>query len=243
MKKLYLILAVIAMSISIFPQCVTIYLHDGSQVSYLLSTVDSLGFCSPVQCGTTTVSYSGQTYHTVLIGSQCWLKENLNVGVMINSLNGSTIINQTNNGTIEKYCYAENAANCVTYGGLYQWDEAMQYSTTPGTQGICPTGWHIPTTIENNTLAATVGNSANALKAIGQGSGGGAGTNTSGFSALLTGGRANDGTFNSLGSSAYFWSSTNGVNADFLSLTSFDNNISIFPGGKQSGMSIRCLKN
>jgi uncharacterized protein (TIGR02145 family) len=87
-----------------------------------------------------TVVYEGKTYNTVAIGNQCWLKENLDVGTQIN---GS--LEQTNNSLIEKYCYGDLAANCTTYGGLYQWNEAMQYVTTPGTQGICPIGWHLPT--------------------------------------------------------------------------------------------------
>ncbi|NUN10837.1 MAG: carboxypeptidase regulatory-like domain-containing protein, partial [Ignavibacteriaceae bacterium] len=132
--------------------------------------------------GVPTVTYEGKTYNTVQIGAQCWLKENLNVGTRIN---GNT--NASNNGTIEKYCYDDNEANCNTYGGLYQWNEAMQYSTTPGTRGICPPGWHIPTKAEFDSLEAAVNNDGNALKAIGQGTGSGTGTNTSGFSALLAG--------------------------------------------------------
>ena len=65
------------------------------------------------------------------------------------------VVNQTNNDIIEKYCFGNLSASCTTlgYGGLYQWDEAMQYVTTPGTQGICPTGWHIPTIEEFEILS------------------------------------------------------------------------------------------
>jgi uncharacterized protein (TIGR02145 family) len=73
--------------------------------------------------GTPTVEYAGKTYNTVQIGSQCWLKENLDVGTMIP---GS--LEQKNNGTIEKYCYNDSIENCTTYGGLYQWAEAMEYA-------------------------------------------------------------------------------------------------------------------
>ncbi len=86
----------------------------------------------------TVTDIDGNTYNTVQIGSQCWLKENLNVGEMINGNE-----NMNNNGTIEKYCYGNDLANCHTYGGLYQWDEMMQYSTTQAVQGICPLDWHI----------------------------------------------------------------------------------------------------
>ena len=105
-------------------------------------------------CGSSTISDSdGNTYTTVQIGNQCWMKENLNVGFMINAPSP----NQTNNSIIEKYCYNNDPANCTIYGGLYQWDEAMQYSTTPGTQGICPTGWHIPENSEWTIIANFLG--------------------------------------------------------------------------------------
>ena len=40
-------------------------------------------------------------------------------------------------------------------GGLYQWPETMAYNTNQGVQGICPSGWHIPTVAEWNTLIAS----------------------------------------------------------------------------------------
>ena len=128
-------------------------------------------------CGIQQVTYGGVTYNTVKIGDQCWLKENMNVGVMIDSLQAST-----DNDTIEKYCYNNDTALCATYGGLYTWDETMQYVTTPGTQGVCPPGWHIPTSAEFTTLISTVGGDGHTLKQAGVGTGSGAGTNTSGFS-------------------------------------------------------------
>jgi len=136
---------------------------------------------------TITDSRDGKVYNTVLIGSQCWLRENLNIGTRID---GSQV--QTSNSMIEKYCYNDDPDKCETYGGLYQWNEAMQYSTIEGTQGICPDGWHIPTKVEFQILQTFVGADGNALKAIGQGTGLGAGTNTSGFSALLAGYRWGD---------------------------------------------------
>jgi uncharacterized protein (TIGR02145 family) len=54
----------------------------------------------------------------------------------------------TDNGIIEKYCYADKSANCQIYGGLYQWDEMMQYHAAEGSRGICTEGWHIPTNRE-----------------------------------------------------------------------------------------------
>jgi uncharacterized protein (TIGR02145 family) len=184
-----------------------------------------------------SVTYQGKLYNTVEIGSQCWLKENLDVGIIIQNQNAN------NNGIIEKYCYNNDANNCNIYGGLYQWEEAMQYVTTEKTQGICPTGWHIPTKAEFETLAAAVNNNGNALKAIGQGTGSGAGTNTSGFSALLAGIPNYPGT---LGTNTTIWSSTddnnNVVYAIRLALNDLDGNIYLSYYQKAHGNSVRCLK-
>jgi len=56
-------------------------------------------------------TYEGQVYNTVLIGNQCWFKENLNIGTMIN---GSE--NMSDDGVFEKYCYDDDPANCEIYG-------------------------------------------------------------------------------------------------------------------------------
>ena len=94
-----------------------------------------------------------KVYTTVQIGTQCWMAQNLNVGTKIA---GSG--NQNNTGTIEKYCYNDLETNCDVYGGLYQWNEMMQYSTTEGAQGICMTGWHLPTDAEWTTLTTYINN-------------------------------------------------------------------------------------
>jgi len=189
------------------------------------------------------VYYASRRYNTVQIGAQCWLQENLDVGTMIQGNQ-----NQTNNNIIEKYCYNNDPNNCINYGGLYQWDEAMAFSTTPGTKGICPDGWHIPTKAEYETLAAAVSNNGNALKAIGQGSVqyGGVGTNTSGFSTLLTGFR--DGYYFNffvyLGGYTNFWSSSeyNTNNANYMDLGYYDSRIIFSNVSKGQGFSVRCLK-
>jgi len=192
----------------------------------------------PWICGDSII-YANKIYHTIAIGTQCWLRENLDIGTMIDSLQ-----DQTDNITIEKYCYRNDPSNCATYGGLYQWDEAMQYSTTPGTRGICPSGWHIPTYAEFQILSATVGGDGNALKEIGQGTGTGAGTNTSGFSALLSGYRGYNGYFYFLRGTTYFWSSSEyySISAFTMGLSSHGGNISLDNAGKEMGFSVRCVK-
>jgi uncharacterized protein (TIGR02145 family) len=190
--------------------------------------------------GIVTIDYGGQTYHTVQIGSQCWLKENLNAGTMINGIDTSK-----NNSIIEKYCYNNDSANCTTYGGLYQWNEAMQYITTEKAKGICPTGWHIPSYTELTTLSTSVSGDGNKLKAIGQGTGAGAGTNTSGFSALMTGYRSTDGNFGYLGNYTFFWSSTEipSLNATYMRLTGSGSGIDLTYYLKGTGYNVRCLNN
>lgn len=189
--------------------------------------------------GVPPVTYASKTYNTVQIGTQCWLRENLDVGTMVF---GSQ--NQTNNGTIEKYCYGNDPAKCDTFGGLYQWNEAMQYNTAGGGQGICPPGWHVPTLEEFQTLSATVNGDGNALKAIGQGSLGGVGTNISGFSVLLAGERLDDGSFLQVGYSGLFWSSTqfDATFAQRLYLNNANPNINLYYPRKNYGFSIRCIK-
>lgn len=101
-------------------------------------------FAYDIPCpGTPTVEYEGQTYNTVQIMSQCWLKENLNVGKFINAPQ-----QPTDNDTIEKYCLGNIEDYCDMVGGLYFWNELMKYTNQTGGQGICPEGWHIPTDLE-----------------------------------------------------------------------------------------------
>ncbi len=190
--------------------------------------------------GTPTVEYAGTTYNTLQIGNQCWLKENLNVGTMIDSLHY-----QTDNSTIEKYCYHDSAIYCDTYGGLYQWDEAMQYTMEDSVKGICPTGWHIPSSNEFHALQTLVNNNGNALKALGQGVDTGSGTNISGFSALLAGFQNVYGNYGALHHQTFFWGSSrsNPVYGDYLCLFSNDDLIYFNVGNREDAMSVRCIKN
>jgi uncharacterized protein (TIGR02145 family) len=196
--------------------------------------------------GMSSVNYASKTYNTVQIGDQCWLKENLDVGTMIPGEQ-----NQTDNGIIEKYCFDNDVKNCNTYGGLYQWGEAVQYQggvsnsqfkTTiydGNVQGICPDGWHIPTVSEFETLLTTVNSDGSSYLAVGQGNG----TNTTGFSALLTGQRYFIGIFSEFNALTFF--QTSGNSGDNLYLTSNGSNSLIYltnGGFGGSGISVRCIK-
>ncbi|NCA77551.1 MAG: hypothetical protein EOM90_14560 [Alphaproteobacteria bacterium] len=217
----------------------------GHSIAATLSQTTSVCIQVPPCPGIPTVEYGGQTYNTVQIGTQCWLKENLNIGTRIN---GSQ--NQANNGTMEKYCYNDLDANCDTYGGLYQWDEAMQYLTTAGVQGICPAGWHLPTDTEWAVLTTFLGGASVAggkMKETGithwalPNTGA---TNSSGFNALPGGDRNYSGTFDDLTYNAYFWSSSE-YNAPYAwdrGLYYGNANADRDYDNKTDGFSGRCLK-
>ncbi len=99
-------------------------------------------------CGTTLVdSRNSEIYPTVQIGSQCWTAKSMNIGTQIQGNQAAS-----NNQVIEKYCYNNIPENCRNYGGLYDWNEMMQYAPNEGAQGICPAGWHVPTDNEWCTM-------------------------------------------------------------------------------------------
>jgi len=203
-------------------------------------------------CGDTIVdARDGQVYNTVEIGTQCWMQENLNIGTMIQGTS-----NQTNNGTIEKYCYNNSTANCDVFGGLYQWNEMMQYVTTPGVKGICPDGWYLPTDAEYCTLTQYIDPTVNCstiewsgtdvgtkMKSTTGWYGGGNGTNASGFTALPGGYRNTDGYFDDLTLSAPFWTSSESVPiAWYRVLVHWTAAIYRYYHNKDFGLNVRCLK-
>ncbi len=200
----------------------------------------------PFSCGNpVTDTRDGKIYNTVLIGAQCWFAQNINVGTKVL---GNT--NQTNNGIIEKYCYMDDVNNCNVYGGLYQWDEAMQYSTTEGVKGICPTGWHLPTDAEWTTLTTFLGGEAIAsgkMKETGTThwlSPNTGATNSSGFTALPGGSRHLNFGFFDLAYYASFWSSSQGIATDAWYRDLYYNNEHVYRyyNGKTYGFSGRCLQ-
>jgi len=215
-------------------------------------------FATNIPCpGTPTVTYEGQVYNTIQIFSQCWLKENMNVGTMINGNE-----EMTDDGTIEKYCYDNNPSNCGTYGGLYQWNEMMQYTTTQGTQGICPPGWHIPSDEEWKLLEGAVDSqydypdpewdiigyrgfdAALNLKSTSGWISGGNGTDMFGFTARPGGWLPSYGDFSDLGYLCNFWSSTENYtnNVWRRGLSSVHDAVARGSDDGDTGFSSRCLK-
>ena len=196
-----------------------------------------------------TDSRDGKVYTTVLIGSQCWMAQNLNVGTRIN---GEFIRHQiqSNNGILEKYCYNDDENNCNTYGGLYQWDEAMQYFSTEGVQGICPTGWHLPTDSEWTTLTTYLGGEDIAGGKMKEAdtthwnSPNTGATNSSGFTAFPGGVCDNIGFFVNLGYSCYWRSSTmeNEFYGWIRHLSYNSNGIDRSGADWYDGVAVRCLR-
>ena len=204
-------------------------------------------------CPLTMTDDEGNVYNTVLIGDQCWMKENLNIGTRISGLD-----EMTDNSTIEKYCYDNNEANCDTYGGLYQWNEMMQYATNEGSRGICPEGWHLPTDDEWKTMEMTLGMSQSEadsdgwrgsdqgeqMKSTNGWTNNGNGTNSSGFTALPGGRRSTNGSFYYLAIYGYWGSSSESLGTcAWLRHLSYDGGqVSRDNYVKTRGRSVRCLK-
>ena len=203
-------------------------------------TVD-ISFITPFVCGMDfTDPRDQQVYPTVQIGTRCWMAKNLNTGNQI-----FTPSTPSNNGQIEKYCFNNQSSYCESYGGLYTWNEAMNYSTTQGAQGICPSGWHIPTKNEWTSLLTAVGSEPSCkMREVGNTywNNNSCATNSSGFSAR--GGGFLIGNFDQLKESTYFWTST-GVtsNADSYLFMSSVNDVYEISNPKSYSFYIRCIKN
>jgi uncharacterized protein (TIGR02145 family) len=179
------------------------------------------------------------------------MSENLNVsrfqnGDVISEAKSADEWKTAGQKGIPVWCYYNNDPyNGRKYGKLYNW-----YAVNDK-RGLAPEGWHIPTVIELRILAETADDDANALKAIGEGSEDGEGTNTSGFSALLAGVRNGEGGFRILSIRTFFYSSEEDYSKKFedsyqvytmvlMAPISYITNTSV---PKAAGLSVRCLKN
>lgn len=178
------------------------------------------------------------------IGSQTWAKANLNVGTMVT---GATT--QTNNSALEKYCHSNTESNCKTYGGLYQWDEAMQYSTTEGAQGICPAESHIPSDNDWKILEMQLGMTQAQVDTAGDWRGTDQGTQlksggSSGLNLLLAGNKFFNESFGNLSTNTYLWSSSESSTlAWYRGFYSSFGTIYRTKDVKGVGFSVRCLAN
>ena len=114
----------------------------------------------PCPGAATVTDYDNNTYNTVQIGDQCWMKENLRT---THYADGTAIPAGTTIYYIAAYRFAPNndESNVATYGYLYNWYAVMHgaasSSANPsGVQGICPAGWHMPSDAEWTQLTTYV---------------------------------------------------------------------------------------
>ena len=107
----------------------------------------------PSHCGTVT-DYDGNVYNTVVIGQQCWTKQNMR---SMHYYDGSLISQGSENSFVDPYYYVNYSgitqASLSNYGYLYNWAAAMHgapasTATPSGVTGICPFGWHVPSDSE-----------------------------------------------------------------------------------------------
>lgn len=182
----------------------------------------------------------------ITIGTQTWATKNLNVGNMI-----TDTTNALNNGIVEKYCYDNDPSNCDTYGGLYTWDEMMQYNPSPDSppiQGVCLAGSHLPSDNDWKILEVHLGMTQEqaddiSLRGTDQSmqlrEGG-----TSGLNLQFAGQRSNGGGFNSLGTTGNYWSSTPSAGYPIIRrLFSANPMVARNEYFKPYGNSVRCVKN
>jgi uncharacterized protein (TIGR02145 family) len=202
----------------------------------------------------TVKDIDGNIYKNVKIGTQVWMTENLKT-MKYNDGTSITLVTDEkawNALTTPAYCWYKNdaAANKNKYGALYNW-------YTVSTNKLCPRGWHVPTNEEWRILTTYLGGeniAGGKLKEKGtihwENPNTGA-TNESGFTALPGGERKYDGAFDNSGSNVGFfrsngcwWSSTEqyAFNAYYLRLYSSLSNVYNSLSVKQSGYSVRCMK-
>ena len=205
------------------------------------------------QCGDTLFdARDGQSYPTVQISNNCWMAKNLNIGSMVNK---DSLV--SDNGLIEKYCFNNEADSCGHHGGLYDWEEAMDYTYENGTQGICPEAWHIMTDEDFMAMEDSLGGGLIAggkLKATGYrywASPNTGATNESGFTGLGSGRITYANQFVGIRSLATYWTSTryitgsdikiryHGINYNTAFTTVF---ISPYETALLERCSVRCVK-
>lgn len=221
-----------------------------------------------VSCPATVSDYDGNRYQTVLIGDQCWMKENLRTthysdGTSI-SLGGTTSIT-----TAYRYYPNNNSGNVKKYGYLYNWPAVMRNASSisanpSGVLGICPTGWHVPSDAEWMQLANYVGgqsqyvcggNNSNIAKALASTTEWSSSSNTcavgntpfsnnaTDFSIVPAGYYSNLG-FTGFGRIVYFWSSTQVSKFNAYSLYLYCDYAIVYShdANKYLGYSVRCLR-
>ncbi len=247
---------------TLYSQNDTMYIMKGGAVvgKYNVNTqIDSIIFYIPVLANTVT-DYDGNVYNTVTIGTQVWMAENLKTthyadGTAIPLVTGNSNWD-TLTSTSKAYCWYNNdTTNKITYGALYTWAAAMNGAESSnnnpsGIQGVCPTGWHLPSAAEWTQLSTYLGGigvAGGKLKetdTIHWLSPNTEATNEVGFTALPGGNRGDNGTFDLIRQYGLWWTATefDDLNAYYRRLNYFNANVYINNYYKMVGFSVRCLK-
>jgi uncharacterized protein (TIGR02145 family) len=228
---------------SIIAFCTLFFLSCSSEDNENENPSSSSAIAQPGESGTFIDDRDGKIYRYVTIGTQIWMAENLNY---------------SHNETIG-YCYGSTSGdrrdneNCAIYGRLYSWwPDARNGSPSSdlepsGVQGICPDGWHLPSTREWITLENAIGGSHIAgtkLKANNGWNADGNGTDDYGFSAL-PGGRRNpeSGRFYDIGEYGSWWTASEMGSSYGRSIyMNYGSEIGIGYAFDMVGYSIRCVK-
>jgi uncharacterized protein (TIGR02145 family) len=203
--------------------------------SYILSSIDSVIF------------YIDQ-YQPLTIGSQVWMLKNLNVDHFSDGDSIREVTDPNEWATLKTgaWCYYNNdPAMGAIYGKLYNWFAVND------SRGLSPKGWHIPTDEEWSTLVTYLGGESVAggkIKETGTShwfNPNTEATNESGFTALPGGRCYYNGAFDNIGFNSGWWSSTESSpsNAWYRYLYCSSASVGRFNGSKESGFSVRCIKN
>ncbi len=211
---------------------------------------DNVGTSSTINVTltSTVTDIDGNVYHTIQVGNQLWIMENLKV---THYRNGDSIPEVTDNSTwaglsTGAWCNNNNdAGNGAIYGHLYNW------YTVNDSRIIAPEGWHVPTDDDWQILVDYLGGSSVAggkMKETGTthwNSPNTGATNESGFTALPGGWRyGSNGYFTYIGSSARFWSSSEfNSSSAWRRILDYDySGVERHYSDKKFGSSIRCVR-
>jgi len=104
----------------------------------------------------TVTDVDGNVYHTVEIGTQVWMVENLKTtkyrnGDLIGTTTPATLDISSEATPKYQWAFEGNESNVNTYGRLYTWWAVTDI------RGVCPTGWHVPTEDDWITLTTYLG--------------------------------------------------------------------------------------
>ncbi len=197
----------------------------------------------------TVTDQDGNTYKTIVIGTQTWMAENLRTtkyrnGDPIPQDTSKAIWQSLTSGAYCSYNNIKNADTIATYGRLYNW------YTVNDSRDIAPTGWHVPSDSDWTVMTAYLGGpdiTCGKLKetdTIHWISPNTAANNVTGFTALPGGLRGYTGGFYGAGVLSYWWSSTEySTDAAVIRALYFDNiNVFTYSSNKKDGFSVRCVK-